>query len=206
MARNFISETDRARVGAAIQAAEQNTSGEIVAVVTETSDDYHFIPLLWAALLALILPLPLIYLTKLPVQQIYALQILAFALMAAAVQWWPLRFALVPRFVKHARAHRNAVDQFLAQNLHTTEARTGVLIFVSVAEHFSEVIADEGIYQKVPEGTWEAVVDGLNAEIRKGNAADGLVWAVAECGRLLEQHFPPGMVDENELPNHLIIL
>lgn len=206
MARIVISDADRKRVGDAIHAAEKHTSGEIVAVVTDASDDYHFIPLLWAAIAALLLPLPLIYLTAMPVLQIYALQLSAFAVLGAVSQWWPIRFALVPGFVKRARAHRHAVDQFLAQNLHTTAKRTGVLIFVSLAEHFAEVIADEAIHARVPDGTWETVVDGLTRRIRDGDAADGLVWAVGECGELLGEHFPPGTADENELPDHLIVL
>ena len=206
MARIVISDEDRKRVGDAIHAAEEHTSGEIVAVVTDASDDYHFIPLLWAAIAALLAPLPLIYLTQMPVLQIYAVQLCAFALLGAISQWWPIRFALVPGFVKRARAHRHAVDQFLAQNLHTTAKRTGVLIFVSLAEHFAEVIADEGIHARVPDGTWETVVDGLTQRIRDGDAADGLVWAVGECGELLSEHFPPGTADENELPDHLIVL
>ena len=70
------------------------------------------------------------------------------------MQWEPLRFAIVPNSIQRARAHQKAVEQFLAQNLHTTKGRTGVLIYVSFAEHYAEVIADDGIYKKVPHDPW----------------------------------------------------
>ena len=175
----------------------------------------------------MLVPLPLIYLTEWwlavsgwsvyiadwPIKltdwslhEIYVLQLVTFAVLAALVQWWPLRIALVPRFIKRSRAHRHAVDQFLAQNLHTTKGRTGVLIFVSMAEHFAEVIADAGINDKVPHGTWEGVVARLIGHLKERDIVAGFDGAIIECGDLLAEHFPPGTADENELPNHLIVL
>lgn len=202
----FFSDADRERISKAIAEAESGTSGEIVAVVTERSDDYFFIPFLWAALAALFVPLPLHYLSALPPQHIYILQLLVFIAGGFLVSWPRSRIALVPGAVKRARAHRHGVEQFLAQNLHTTEGRTGVLIFVSMAEHFAEVIADEGIYDKVAPETWVGIVDSMTGSIAQDKTVEGFVLAISECGAVLAEHFPPGKADENELPNHLIIL
>ncbi|HDL16421.1 MAG TPA: hypothetical protein ENH27_01095 [Rhizobiales bacterium] len=203
---DILSTRERTRISRAIARAEAKTSGEIVAVIAESSDDYLFIPLFWAALLALFAPLPMFALTAWPAVHIYALQLAVFAAGSLAVQWRPLRVALVPRAVKRARAHARAMEQVLAQNLHTTKARTGVLIFVSVAERFAEVIADEGIYSKVPPGIWDEVVARLSADIARGEVAGGFIEAVGQCGGVLAEHFPPGGGDANELPNHLIVL
>src|SRR5262245_60240827 len=116
-----------------------------------------------------------------------------------------VRLALVPRRVKHARAHRRAVEQFLAQNMHTTVGRTGVLIFVSVAEHYAEVLADAAIHARVPEGVWQTVVDDLTDHIGKGQAGDGFVRAIAAVGEHLARHFPPD-THAHTLANHLIVL
>lgn len=204
--KDFISGKDRTRISRAITRAEKKTSGEIVAVVAASSDHYVFIPLLWAALAALAVPLVMFAATAWPPVHIYALQLAVFAVLAVCVQWWPLRIALVPRAVKRARAHRHAMEQFLAQNLHTTKGRTGVLLFVSAAEHFAEVIADEAIYKKVPPQKWDEIVAILTDNIARGAAADGFVKAIASCSVLLSEHFPPGSSDANELPNHLIVL
>lgn len=203
---NLVTKKDRTRISRAIARAEKKTSGEIVAVISAASDDYVFIPLLWAALAALAVPLFMFTLTDWPAVYIYALQLGVFAVLALAVQWWPLRIALVPRAVKRARAHRHAMEQFLAQNLHTTKGRTGVLIFVSAAERFAEVIADEGIYKKVPPETWDNVVSELTDHIARGESADGFVKAVQMCADVLAEHFPPGSADRNELADHLIVL
>jgi putative membrane protein len=194
------------RIGAAITAAERNTSGEIVTVITPSSSNYLHVPLLWAALAALAFPWPLVVWTWWPVQTIYLLQVVLFAVLALGLSWRPLQLALVPRHLKRARAHRRAVEQFLAQNMHTTTGRTGVLIFVSVAERHAEVLADAGIHQPVPAPEWQAIVDRLTGQIGAARAADGLVGAIEDVGRRLAKHFPPGSHDHNELPNHLIIL
>lgn len=202
----LFSDAECKRISKAIAEAESRTSGEIVAVVTQRSDDYFFIPFLWAALAALLVPLPAYFLTALPPQHIYVLQLLVFAAGGLLVMWPRSRIALVPGAVKRARAHRHGVEQFLAQNLHTTEGRTGVLIFVSMGEHFAEVIADKGIYDKVAPENWEGIVDALTGNIARDRAVDGFLLAIKECGMVLGEHFPPGKADENELPNHLIIL
>lgn len=203
---NFVNEKDAARIARAIAAAEKKTSGEIIAVVARASDDYRFIPLLWAALIALAVPPLLFFLTQWPAATIYAAQLGIFAALAVAVLWRPLRIALVPGAIKNARAHARATEQFLAQDLHTTKGRTGVLIFISVAERYAVVIADEGIYKKVPPVIWDDTIAKLTSEIALGLPADGLIAAIRTCGDVLAEHFPPDSADNNELPNHLIML
>jgi len=194
------------RISRAIADAESCTSGEIVAVVASESGSYLYAPFMWAALLALLVPWPLIYLTWMPVQWIYLVQLAAFLTLLMILLPQPVRLMLVPQAVKHQRAHRRAVEQFIAQNLHTTKGRTGILIFVSVAERYAEVLADTGIDAKVAPGTWQQIVDHLTASIAEGRAADGFVDAIHASGELLATHFPPGSDNPNELPNHLIVL
>ena len=202
----LISEADKERVADAITAAERTTSGEIVAVIAPDSGSYLHAPFLWAALAALAVPWPFILWTWWSIQHIYLMQIGVFAALSMAFMYEPLRLALVPRSLKQARAHRRAVEQFLVQNLHTTEGRTGVLIFVSVAERYAEIVADAGIHQKVPEDTWGAIVKDLTDHIGRGAAGDGFVRAIEAVGSHLAQHFPPGPRNPQELSNHLIVL
>ncbi len=194
------------RIADAISAAERTTSGEIVAVIAAESDSYLYAPFLWASIIALLVPWPFIYFTWWPVQWIYALQLLVFLSLLALMLPQAVRLFLVPKRVQRMRAHRRAVEQFLVQNLHTTSGRTGVLIFVSVAERHVEVLADIGIDAKVPPGTWRDVVDDLTAQFAAGRGADGLVSAITTAGQHLTTHFPPGEHDPNALPNHLIVL
>ena len=129
-----------------------------------------------------------------------------FVLLSAALSLRPMRYRLVPKAVLTERAHARAVEQFLVQNLNTTAGRTGVLIFVSVAERYAEILADAGIRQKVPEGAWQEIVDEMTAEIGRGRTADGFVAAIERVGQHLATHFPPGSAPANTLSNHLIVL
>ena len=197
---------ERATIEAAITKAERKTSGEIIVVAATASAGYFAYAIMWSALLALLVPWPLIYFTEWPVEHIYLAQLGVFLIGALPTQWEALRFAIVPKSIKRARAHQRAVEQFLAQNLHTTKGRTGVMIYVSFAERYAEVIADNGIYKKVPQATWNEVVDTLTAHLGRGERVEGFVTAIATCGKILAKHFPPGSVDHDELPNHLIVL
>jgi putative membrane protein len=202
----LVSAEELKRVTEAIATAEGKTSGEIVAVIAPQSARYLHIPFLWGGLAALLVPIPLIYWTWLPIQQIYFTQIAVFAAVALVLAVRPFRLVLVPRSEKHHQAHRRAVEQFLAQNLHTTPGRTGVLIFISVAERFAEILADDGIHKRVPESAWQTIVNDLTGHIGRGQAGKGLVEAIETAGGLLADHFPPGSATSNALPNHLIVL
>jgi len=197
---------DRGAIAAAISRAEETTSGEIVVVAAIASDGYRSFGLLWAALLALAAPIPFIVATKWPVQYIYLIQLAVFLVFGILFQLDRVRYFLVPPSIKRARAHQRAVEQFLVQNMHTTKGRTGVLIYVSFAERFAEVIADDGIYRKVPPSAWEDIVSELTGHLGRGTATQGFIRAIEACGEILAEHFPPGSAAENELPNHLIVL
>lgn len=203
---SLISDGGRKRIADAIAAAERQTSGEIVAVVTKESSSYLYAPFMWAAVIALLVPWPLIHFTWWPSTWVYGAQLVTFFVLLAMLLPRPVRYWLVPRSIKRARARRRALEQFLVQNLHTTAGRTGVLIFVSVAEHHAEILADAGIEQRVSKATWQAIVDQLTREIGAGRAVDGFIAAVAAVGELMATHFPPGTADANELPDHLIVI
>ena len=194
------------RVAEAITAAELKTSGEIVAVVAANSSSYLHVPFMWAALIALAVPWPFIHFTWMTVHTIWLLQLVTFTVLLGVLMYQPVRFALVPPSTRRLRAHRRAVEQFLTQNLHTTEGRTGVLLFVSVAERYVEILADSGIHQKVPQQEWQDIIDKMTAAIGEGRAADGFVAAVEAIGARLAQHFPPTTGEGARLPNHMIVL
>lgn len=203
----FLSERDRQDIAQAIAAVEARTRGELVTVIARAADDYLYVPLLWAALLALAIPGALLLSgSAVALEYAYEAQVVGFLLFALVFNLAPLKMRLIPRALKRARAHRLAVEQFFAQNLHHTAERTGVLIFVSVAEHYVEIIADQGLHARVPAGTWDRVVAEFSARVKAGRVAEGFLHAVQACGDLLVEHYPAGSGDKNELPNHLIEL
>jgi putative membrane protein len=201
----FLSDEDRRRIADAIAAAERRTSGELVTVVAAAAGDYRSIALLWPALAALLLPaLLLTVLPGIAAWPLYLTQAASFVVLALIAHLPPVRLALVPAAVKRRRAARLAREQFFEQGLHLTRARTGVLIFVSVAEHYVEIIADQGIDALVPPGTWDRAVADFVEQVRAGRIGEGFLAAIAAVGERLAEHFPRAAEDVDELPNRLI--
>jgi putative membrane protein len=200
----MIPNADKARVSAAIRKAEADTAGEIFCVIARHSSDYRLVPLAWAASIALLAPLPLIYLTSWSPAAIYLSQLSVFLVAAVALSHPKLRFRVVPRQARHDRAHAEALRQFFAQGLDKTEHRTGVLIFASTGERYAEIVADAGINEKVAPEVWDDAVNALVTAIKAGRPADGFVAAIEQCGVVLAEQFPPGALRRPELPDKLL--
>lgn len=200
----MITEFDKIRISAAIRDVEVRTAGEIFCVIARHSSDYWLFPVAWAASIALIAPLPLLYLTNWSAAAAYLLQLAIFLIAALALSHPKLRFKIVPRQAKHDRAHAEAMRQFFAQGLDKTENRTGVLIFTSTAERYAEIVADTGINDKVTGDVWDEAVNALVLEIKAGRPVDGFLAAIDKCGAVLAAHFPPGTLKRNELPDKVL--
>jgi putative membrane protein len=155
--------------------------------------------------LALAAPWPLIEFTQWSVQRIFVLQLVVFILAGFLFSWMPLRVALVPRPIQRVRAHRAALEQFVVRRVAHTRNRSGILIFVSMAEHYARVIADEGIAQKVHQAEWQAAINSLTEHIRNGRIAAGFVAAIERCGAILAA-YPPPDGSANELPDRLYVI
>jgi putative membrane protein len=192
-------------VAAAIRAAEQKSSGQIVCVLARASSAYAHVPLLWASALALITPWPLIDFTPWSVQRIFLAQLVVFLVAAVVFSWMRLRLLLVPRAVQRSRAHHAAIEQFVVRRVAHTKNRCGILIFVSLAEHYARIIADDGIAQKVPNAEWQSAVDALIAHMRGGDIAAGFTAAIERCSAVLAAHAPPDG-SPNELPDRLYVI
>jgi putative membrane protein len=125
------------------------------------------------------------------VQRIFLLQLVVSIVAGVLFSWTPLRLALVPRPIQRAGAHWAALEQFFVRRVTHTRNRCGILIFVSMAEHYARVIADEGIAQKVHQREWQAAIDTLIGHIRDGGIAAGFVAAIERCGAVLATYAPP---------------
>src|SRR5690606_19202107 len=78
-----------------------------------------------------------------------------------------LTMLLVPKPVRHWRACNLAKAQFLANNLHHTRGETGMLIFVSEAERYVEIIVDRGIAKHLGDDTWQHIIDAFTRKVRQ---------------------------------------
>jgi putative membrane protein len=203
-----FSAQDKARITEAIHQAEKSTSGEFVAVVARASDHYIFVPLLWSALISLLLPGACLLL-EVPLRwvHLYQIQLLTFIVLAVLLMSIPgLHLKLVPARVKHARASRLAKAQFYQQGVQLTPHHSGVLFFVSLAERYVEIVADRGIHEKLGEARWQGIIDLFVGKVSRGRVVDGFVEAIGACGSAMAEHYPPDPSATDELSDGLIEL
>jgi putative membrane protein len=145
-----------------------------VTVLAGQSDDYRYIPLLWASLIALVLPGALLFFTGwLAGWQLLLVQWLTFLVLAVLFRIPKVTSRLIPRSVRHWRACNLARRQFIELNLHHTDDGTGMLIFVSEAERYVEILVDRGISSRIDNSAWESIVETFTAHVRNGRVLDG---------------------------------
>jgi putative membrane protein len=225
MAQQFtLSDAEREAISAAVAEAEGHTAGEIVTIMAERSDTYHDVALLWSALVAFLALAALVLAPGFYLGLIDRVlgtwqpdwhpgKVFALALFAATIKftamwllqlWQPLRLALVPGPLKHTRVRRRAVTNFKIGAERRTHGRTGVLIYLSLAEHRAEIVADDAIAAKVAPEVWGEAMTTLVGGIRAGRPAEGLTGAIAQVGKVLAEHLPRAEDDVNELPDRVI--
>ncbi len=201
----FIGTAEQTRISEAIAEVERGTDAELVTVLAAASDDYRYIPLLWAALVALIVPSAL-YLTPLSTAWMITAQLVAFVVLAVLLQIETLRARLIPKSVRTLRAANMARRQFLEQGLHHTDDDTGVLIFVSEAEHYVEILVDRGISSKVDNERWSSIIENFVDDVHEGQVERGFLTALERCGEILAEAVPKTPDNHNELDNRLILI
>lgn len=221
----LFNQADRARIAAAIAAAEATTAGEIVVIINTRTHRYAATMLAVAVLAAFTLPFLAVLAGWLPsqlfpdwdaldvatrethgIEGFAAVQALVFVAVLALVAGLRLDRALTPRGLRRDRVHHAAMMQFRARGLTATLGRTGVLLYLDEAEHVAEVIADEAVFTRIAADEWGETIAALTAGIKAGRAADGLVTAIQRAGAVLSAHLPPRADDVNELPDALIEL
>jgi putative membrane protein len=201
-----ISEQDCKRISTAIRAAESKTSGEIVCVLAQTSSDTTALPILIAALIALALPWLFVALTAMSVHRILSLQAIIFFVLLVLLSLPSVRVALMPRAARRAVAYRVAMEQFAIRGIAHKRDRTGILIFVSLAERYARIIADEGIAACVPQSEWQDAVNELIARISTGHMTEGFISAIEICGNVLARSFPRVETSGDELPDRIYLI
>ena len=194
------------QVEEAVSRAEQRTDAEIVTVLAPRADDYSYIPLLWASLVALLVPAVVHFLIGgVDTYSLLMLQWASFVFLSLIFRIPAITTRLIPPRVRHWRASNLARRQFLEQKLHHTQDRTGVLIFVSEAERYVEILVDEGISRHLDNSDWGTIVNDFVRRVALGHTAEGFIACIDASAQLLAQHIPKTQ-PRNQLPNRLVML
>ena len=193
------------RVAAAVARAEAGTAGEIVVMLCARSGLYRSIPLAAALAAVLVAPWPLIALTAWSAAAIALVQAALAALVLALGLHEGARLAVLPRGLRRARVRAAAARAFRLRGLDRTRGRTGLLLYLALAERHAEIVADTGVLARIPAGAWEAILGDLAVALGRGEAEAGLVAAVERIGERLATALPAGPADADELPNRVIL-
>ncbi|HVU22298.1 MAG TPA: hypothetical protein VHE09_16325 [Rhizomicrobium sp.] len=185
-----MSEADRKRVRDAVAAVRQSTAAKFDFVVVPASDHYALYPVVWSAVLSIALTGALsLWRPHLTIGAGVIVTAALFALLSFLLELWPVRMALAPRKVKAAMCSRMARHQFSAHLISRDAEHNGVMVFVSLAEHHLEIIAERDAHAAVPSGTWDRIVSDATGRMRR-SLADGLAEVISACGAELAKAFP----------------
>jgi len=112
----------------------------------------------------------------------------------------------LPELWRNLPPRTRALQLFGQFGVWNTEHNNGVLIYVLMADHAVEIVADRGIASHVAQAEWEAVCRQMEHHYRAGRFRDGSVVGIVGVGALLGRHFPGTRRSDNELPNQPVLL
>jgi putative membrane protein len=210
-----LSDEEKARISAAVRAAEARTRAEIVPMLVARSGLYRDAQHRVGLALALVVLTALLMGEGLWVawvwQKIHAAWLLLATLLAYAAGSWIGTLAPVIRAVTSTERLRSKVElraqrAFAQHSLSRTRQRTGVLLMVSLLEHRVCVLPDVGIGTGLMPAQWNEVVDAVVAKLKRNDIAGGVCSGIERCGVLLADVCPalPGD-NPDELSNRLVL-
>ena len=111
-------------------------------------------------------------------------------------------------FVEGKCTYVNAIDRakevFDKFDMHKTEAKNAVIVYVALKHKQLAIFADEGIYKKTGVQFWNDELQVMIDHFKKENVVDGITKVVEHIGEALKTHFPYQKNDINELPNDVV--
>jgi uncharacterized membrane protein len=101
------------------------------------------------------------------------------------------------------QARDRAVDAFSRLRVWDTAANNGVLLYLLLADHRIEIVADRGLQGRVSDAQWRGVCQLMEERLRAGDPEAAAVQGIEAAARLIAGHFPRtgDTADENELPD-----
>jgi uncharacterized membrane protein len=107
---------------------------------------------------------------------------------------------------RDATPRDRAIEMFAELRVWDTEQNNGVLIYLLLADHDFEIVADRGLHRLVGADGWEPIARRMEAAFRAGDFQRGIVEGIEAVGEVLARHYPRREGDRNELPDRPIVL
>ncbi len=96
-----------------------------------------------------------------------------------------------------------ATALFEALEMHKTALKNGVLIYMAIQDHKFAICGDKGIDDVVPEHFWDDTKELMLGHFKSGDFKSGLIAGIKRAGEKLQQFFPCGDDDIDELSNEI---
>jgi uncharacterized membrane protein len=110
------------------------------------------------------------------------------------------------RLLADLSPRRRALELFSLLRVWDTERNNGVLVYVLLADHTVEIIADRGIAVRIAQSEWDEVCRCMEMEYREGRFGAGSIAGIERIGDLLARHFPAAVPAASELPDQPLLL
>lgn len=107
---------------------------------------------------------------------------------------------------KDQSAQERALDIFSQLRIWDTEHNNGLLIYLLLADHAVEIVADRGIHAKVGAEEWQKICRKMESDFAQGHFKDGVSYGINAITQHLAAHFPIATDDKNELPNKPVVM
>jgi len=101
---------------------------------------------------------------------------------------------------------QRAVEVFSQLRVWDTEQNNGVLIYLLLADHDFEILADRGIHQYIGAHGWSHISHEMEVLFKQGQFEAGVLHGITQISRLLAQQYPASAQNDNELPNAPVII
>jgi putative membrane protein len=201
----MLTQDQSRRIEQAVQAAEATTSTEIAVCVRRASGDDRFI----AAAIGAVVFIAIGTIGPAVWWNYDRLVWIGVALVAAILAYWlcdrfDLGLRCLPARLLVKDARRTARAAFLDSGLDTTPERNAVLLFVSRAERYVEILPDRAAAAAIAPAQWGVIVDGFRQAARKGDLGEAVAGAVAAIGKVCAAHFPASAGNPDRVSNRPI--
>lgn len=219
---SWIEDKHYRMVNEAVEAAELETSAEIVPVIAGQSDDYPRscdLVGVWVGLLMMFFVWAWIpeqhqeigswggwSSTAKMVSMSVAMLVGFMVGMLLTHAYSPLRRGFTPRRDMLAATQRRAKEIYFDQRVGATEAGQGILFYISLFEQTATVLADQLVIEALGEEAIETLGESLVSSLHTLDAVEALVQIIEEAGEMLAEALPREEEDENELPNELVVI
>jgi uncharacterized membrane protein len=107
---------------------------------------------------------------------------------------------------RNQSARERALDIFSQLRIWDTAHNNGVLIYLLLADHDFEIVADRGIDARVGHAGWEKICVEMETQFRAGNFEGGVIKGIEAVSRELATHFPAQGAGRNELPDAPVVM